>query len=98
MMNLQIFPKKDLATTLKSLKKLSETIGQQHLTQFFKTDEKRFENFSIQCDEIVFDYSKQRIDQSVIQGYWMLLGYVICLLGLNAYFLKKPLITPKNVR
>jgi glucose-6-phosphate isomerase len=67
-MNLQLFPKKNLASALSNLQILSENIGKQHLTDFFKANPHRFENFSIHCDEIIFDYSKQRIDQSVISN------------------------------
>ena len=30
------------------------------------TQKNRFEKFSVQCDQLVFDYSKQRIDQQVL--------------------------------
>ncbi|OTG93165.1 glucose-6-phosphate isomerase [Acinetobacter sp. ANC 4654] len=36
-----------------------------HLNELF-AQKNRFENFSVQCDQLVFDYSKQRIDQQVL--------------------------------
>ena len=38
-----------------------------HLNELF-TQKNRFENFSVQCDQIVFDYSKHRMDQQVLDG------------------------------
>lgn len=38
-----------------------------HLNELF-TQKNRFEKFSVQCDQIVFDYSKQRMDQQVLDG------------------------------
>lgn len=67
-MNLQVFPKKDLVSTFNNLKELSQRTSQQHLTEYFSEDSHRFEKFSIEFDEIVFDYSKQRIDQTVLKA------------------------------
>lgn len=36
-----------------------------HLNELF-AQKNRFEKFSVQCDQLVFDYSKQRIDQQVL--------------------------------
>lgn len=47
---------------------LSESVGQKHLNALFAEDPQRFGHFSIQFDEIIFDCSKQRIDQSVIRA------------------------------
>ena len=68
MMNLQVFPKKDLASTMQHLKDLAAQIGQKHLNDFFSEDSKRFENYSIHCGELIFDYSKQRIDQALMSS------------------------------
>ncbi|MEG1273225.1 MAG: glucose-6-phosphate isomerase [Acinetobacter sp.] len=38
-----------------------------HLNELF-TQKNRFEKFSVQCDQIVFDYSKHRMDQQVLNG------------------------------
>ena len=56
MINLTIFPKKTLATTLEHLQHLSKTIGQKHLNTFFAEDDQRFKHFSVQYDEITFDF------------------------------------------
>ena len=68
MINLTIFPKKTLATTLEHLQHLSKTIGQKHLNTFFAEDDQRFKHFSVQYDEITFDFSKHRVDESVISA------------------------------
>ncbi|WP_180011112.1 glucose-6-phosphate isomerase [Acinetobacter sp. YH16055] len=68
MINLTIFPKKTLATTLEHLQHLSKTIGQKHLNTFFAEDDLRFKHFSVQYDEITFDFSKHRVDESVISA------------------------------
>ena len=68
MINLTIFPKKTLATTLEHLQHLSLTVGQKHLNEFFAEDNQRFKHFSVQYDEITFDYSKHRVDESVISA------------------------------
>ena len=38
-----------------------------HLNELF-TQKNRFEKFSVQFDQIVFDYSKHRMDQQVLDG------------------------------
>ena len=38
-----------------------------HLNELF-AQKNRFEKFSVQCDQIVFDYSKHRMDQQVLDG------------------------------
>ena len=68
MINLTIFPKKTLPTTLEHLQDLSLTVGQKHLNEFFAEDNQRFKHFSVQYDEITFDYSKHRVDESVISA------------------------------
>ncbi|MBL8322790.1 MAG: glucose-6-phosphate isomerase, partial [Acinetobacter sp.] len=68
MMNLHLFPKKDAKSAKSHLTDLSESVGQKHLNALFAEDPQRFGNFSIQFDEIIFDCSKQRIDQSVIRA------------------------------
>ena len=68
MMNLHLFPKKDAKSAKSHLTDLSESVGQKHLNALFAEDPQRFGHFSIQFDEIIFDCSKQRIDQSVIRA------------------------------
>lgn len=70
MINLTIFPKKTLTSTLEHLQDLSTTIGQKHLTEFFADDKdsQRFKHFSAQYDEITFDFSKHRVDESVMSA------------------------------
>lgn len=45
-----------------ALEKSAESLKQQHLKSLFANDEKRFEKFSTQIPGILFDYSKQLID------------------------------------
>jgi glucose-6-phosphate isomerase len=47
-----------------ALEKSAESLKQQHLKSLFANDEKRFDKFSIQIPGILFDYSKQLIDDS----------------------------------
>lgn len=47
-----------------ALEKSAESLKQQHLKSLFANDEKRFEKFSTQIPGILFDYSKQLIDDS----------------------------------
>ncbi|QJB49863.1 glucose-6-phosphate isomerase [Acinetobacter sp. NEB149] len=68
MMNLQIFLKKDLASAMAHLDKLKENVGHKHLSQLFAENAQRFEQFSIECNELIFDYSKHRVDQTVLSS------------------------------
>lgn len=47
-----------------ALEKSAESLKQQHLKSLFANDEKRFDKFSTQIPGILFDYSKQLIDDS----------------------------------
>jgi glucose-6-phosphate isomerase len=68
MMNLQIFPKKDLVSTMAHLDHLKNSIGQKHLIELFDENKERFEQYSIEYNELIFDYSKHRVNQSVLSG------------------------------
>ncbi|AMW80285.1 glucose-6-phosphate isomerase [Acinetobacter sp. TGL-Y2] len=43
---------------------------QQHLTGLFAENPQRFEQHSIQFDQLTFDYSKHRIDQDIMQNLY----------------------------
>ena len=49
------------------LKDHYEQIKSKHLRQWFKEDAQRFEKFSIQFNDIIFDYSKNRIEERTIE-------------------------------
>ncbi|WP_161568621.1 hypothetical protein [Pseudoalteromonas phenolica] len=46
------------------LEKSAENLKQKHLKTLFSNDEKRFDKFSTQIPGMLFDYSKQLIDES----------------------------------
>ena len=48
-----------------ALEKSAEKLKQQHLKSLFANDDQRFDKFSTQIPGILFDYSKQLIDDSV---------------------------------
>ena len=48
----------------KALEKSAEKLKQQHLKSLFANDDQRFDKFSTQISGILFDYSKQLIDDS----------------------------------
>jgi glucose-6-phosphate isomerase len=43
-----------------------ESIKDTHMRDMFAADPARFERFSIKCNDILFDYSKNRIDQTTM--------------------------------
>src|SRR6056300_1090720 len=51
-----------------ALKALATQLQNKHLNDLFKDDAARFEKFSAQVSDIFFDYSKQRVDDSVMQS------------------------------
>ena len=51
-----------------ALKALATQHQNKHLNDLFKDDAARFEKFSAQVSDIFFDYSKQRVDDSVMQS------------------------------
>ncbi|MCJ8209299.1 glucose-6-phosphate isomerase [Mucilaginibacter sp. RS28] len=56
-------------TTTKAYNYLTDhfiELTSQHLADLFKADEGRFEKFSVQFKDILFDYSKNRIDEKTV--------------------------------
>ena len=41
-------------------------LEQQHLRDFFAADPERFKHFSIELDDLLVDYSKQRLDAAAL--------------------------------
>ena len=68
MRNLHLFQHKGLASTVAQLKELAASSGQRHLTQWFDEQPDRFEQFNIGCEELIFDYSKHRVDQQIVSN------------------------------
>lgn len=66
MMNLHVYPNRDVKQIWSDLKQLSQQYQQQHLNDFFAQDPQRFDHYSIQCSDLVFDYSKQRVDGKIL--------------------------------
>ena len=48
------------------LRELASTAGTRHLRDFFAGDSKRFENCSARAANLLFDYSRQRVDAEVL--------------------------------
>ncbi len=48
------------------LRKHAEETGRQHLSELFEQDGARFENFSLKQDNLLFDFSKQRVERKTI--------------------------------
>lgn len=49
------------------LKEHYDQIKDKHLRQWFKEDPQRFDKFSIQLNDILFDYSKNRIEEKTLK-------------------------------
>ena len=50
------------------LVQLADIKKNQHLTRLFADDQQRFENYALNFDQLVFDFSKHRVDQSVVDS------------------------------
>lgn len=57
-------------TLLEDLTQQANQKKQQHLTGLFAENSQRFEQHSIQFDQLTFDYSKHRIDQDIMQNLY----------------------------
>ena len=53
-------------TVLSRLSDVKENIKTKHLIDYFKEDSNRFKTFSVKLEPLIFDYSKQRIDSSLL--------------------------------
>ncbi len=49
-----------------ALKQHYDEIGPVHMREMFERDENRFENFSLQLNDILYDYSKNRINSETV--------------------------------
>ncbi|MFW1857371.1 glucose-6-phosphate isomerase [Acinetobacter defluvii] len=65
MSNIEQFPlQADVGQQLKQLAALQKNI---HLNELFESEKNRFEQYSVQYQDLTFDFSKHRIDQAVLQ-------------------------------
>ena len=65
--NITHFPKHQTSLAQQQLSSLADTMSQLHLTELFELDAERFQQFSLRFEQLFLDYSKQRIDQRIIQ-------------------------------
>lgn len=66
--NIENFPKQSEASIGQKLYRLAEQMQQISLNQLFSEQDQRFEQFSLNCDDLTFDFSKHRINQSVLNA------------------------------
>lgn len=52
---------------MKQLQELAQKFSHVHLNELFEQDSQRFEHYSFSLEQLVFDYSKHRINQDVIK-------------------------------
>ena len=64
--HLQLSPMKAQNAKSKNLALLQKKFKEIHLNQLFAEDSARFQHFSVEYDQIVLDFSKQRIDQNIL--------------------------------
>ena len=50
----------------KALQKHHREIGEVHMREFFAADPQRFDRFSLDFDGLLFDYSKNRINETTV--------------------------------
>jgi len=65
---IQPYPVENLNTIITRLNFLKNEFEHKHLTELFAEDNERFQKFSVDLDPIVYDFSKHRIDQKVIDS------------------------------
>ncbi|MEQ1349314.1 glucose-6-phosphate isomerase [Acinetobacter junii] len=56
------------SSAMENLSSLKNQLIDTHLNSLFAEDSKRFNHFSVEYDQIVLDFSKHRINQSIING------------------------------
>lgn len=67
-MKTQPYTVEHLDSVLGSLHSLKTEFENKHLTELFAEDPQRFEKFSVPLEPVVFDFSKHRVNQSVIKN------------------------------
>ncbi|MGL4585752.1 MAG: glucose-6-phosphate isomerase [Acinetobacter ursingii] len=66
--NIEKFPKQNKQSAVIQLQSLGEKMQDMHLNQLFEQQNDRFEQFSLGCDDLTFDFSKHRVNQDIIQS------------------------------
>ena len=62
----QLYPVEETHSVLGKLFSLKNELKNKHLTNFFAEEDDRFQKFSVNLDNVVFDFSKHRVNQAVI--------------------------------
>ena len=65
---IQPYSVENLSTVIDDLKALKNQFEAKHLTELFAEDPQRFLKFSVTLDPLVFDFSKHRVDEKIIQA------------------------------
>ena len=65
---IQPFTVKEPASVLEQLSSLQRQIKDIHLKELFAADPARFKYFSVECDQIVLDFSKHRLNKNVLNS------------------------------
>src|SRR5690606_10317569 len=61
-------PNLDTETVCQKLASSKEQLDAVHLRELFAADPQRFNKYSIQFEQLGFDYSKHRMNSTVMQG------------------------------
>ncbi|MEJ7611715.1 MAG: glucose-6-phosphate isomerase, partial [Ferruginibacter sp.] len=70
----------------KALQSAYDQKKDQHISDLFKKDKTRFENFSVQAENILFDYSKNNIDAETLEQLLKLAEECKCREAIEAMF------------
>jgi hypothetical protein len=62
------YPVEDINTAIARLQGLKAHFEQHHLNDLFADDSTRFEQLSVVLEPIIFDFSKHRIDRTVVDS------------------------------
>ena len=62
------YPVEDINTAIARLQGLKDHFEQHHLNELFADDSTRFEQLSVVLEPIIFDFSKHRIDRTVVDS------------------------------
>lgn len=65
---IQPFAVKEQASVVEHLSSLQQQFKEVHLNTLFAADPARFKRFSVEYDQIVLDFSKHRIDQTILNN------------------------------
>jgi len=80
----------------KKLAKHHKEIQDIHIKEFFSTDKKRFDKFSIQADDILVDYSKNRITKETLSLLIEFAKEMKLKSGINSMFRGEPINETEN--